>query len=263
MPRVLPSNPMHTPIRSASHGLFLATLLVMASCAATRRAKSVERSGFLAPDVELRAGVGEEPLLVFEHPAKSLAGYDAVLIDPVQVWYGDAAKRSGTSQEDLERLAVLLHDSMRVALESDFKIVREPGPTTLRVRVALTDADAARPIGNTITTFIPQARRLSVIGGKFTNVRVWTGAASVEGEVLDSITGERLMAAIDRRVGTKSPAGAWERWDDVEQAFEFWAHRVRRRMQGLGAEAGGREQEELPPPNQLDSAPGESPSSRP
>ena len=221
---------MHTLFYSA---LIAILTLCCTACRATRQAEEVERSGFLGPEVELRPGSGKAPLWVFETPVGSLAGYTRLIIDPVQVWYGDAARRSGTSEEDCEQLARALHDALLDALSPDYEIVVEPGPGTLRLRAALTDADAARPLGNTITTFVPSLRRPAVLLGRFANVRVWTGAASVEGEVLDAITGERLMAAIDRRIGTKSPAGAWSKWSDARSAFEVWAQQVSDRMARL------------------------------
>jgi len=42
----------------------------------------------------------------------------------------------------------------------------------------------------------------------------------------DSESGEVLFAAMDRRVGTRL-GGGWKSWTDAEQAFRYWAEKVR------------------------------------
>ena len=45
----------------------------------------------------------------------------------------------------------------------------------------------------------------------------------VEGEMLDSVTGVRLAAGIDRRVGGASFEGQFDKWDDIKDSFDTWA----------------------------------------
>ncbi len=56
------------------------------------------------------------------------------------------------------------------------------------------------------------------------------GKAGVEGDITDSLTGVRLMGAVDERQGTKAIRGGFGKWSDVEQAFDFWAERLRGRL---------------------------------
>ena len=53
--------------------------------------------------------------------------------------------------------------------------------------------------------------------------------AQVEMEFLDAATGERLAAAIDRRVGGKSLKGKFDKWDDAKDSFDYWAKRMHTR----------------------------------
>jgi hypothetical protein len=55
-----------------------------------------------------------------------------------------------------------------------------------------------------------------------------TGEAATEMEVLDSVSGERLAAAVDRRQGGKMVFRG--KWEDTRQAFDFWAKRFRERL---------------------------------
>ena len=69
-----------------------------------------------------------------------------------------------------------------------------------------------------------------IVFGTHTSV----GLIQIEAELLDSQSGERLAAGIDRRAGTK----AWRtkfsgRWVDVREAFDWWAHRLQTRLAEL------------------------------
>jgi hypothetical protein len=46
--------------------------------------------------------------------------------------------------------------------------------------------------------------------------------------MLDSVTGERLAAAVDKRQGGKGVFRG--KWEDTKEAFDFWAKRFRQRL---------------------------------
>jgi len=83
---------------------------------------------------------------------------------------------------------------------------------------------------DTLSSIVPQLRMLS--GGKSlaTGVSLFTGSASVEAKATDGDTGALLVAAVDRRGGTKSLSGVTNSWNDVEQAYRFWAEKLRYRL---------------------------------
>lgn len=62
------------------------------------------------------------------------------------------------------------------------------------------------------------------------------GTAAIEAELLDSVTGEVLMAAVDRRGGGRSfeglgvEEGAQNPWSHVEKAFQYWSDRFSQRI---------------------------------
>jgi hypothetical protein len=66
--------------------------------------------------------------------------------------------------------------------------------------------------------------------------RLLVGAAAVELEITDSLSGRRLAAAVDERWGTKAMRGGILEWSDAKEAFDYWAKRLRKRL----AEESGR-----------------------
>ena len=63
-----------------------------------------------------------------------------------------------------------------------------------------------------------------------TGVSLFTGSASAELKVTDTTAGTILMEAVDRRGGTKSLSGVTNEWNDVEEAYRFWAEKLRYRF---------------------------------
>ncbi len=60
--------------------------------------------------------------------------------------------------------------------------------------------------------------------------QLFVGRAGIEGEVVDALTGIQLFAAVDRRTGTKDLEGSTDTWHDVQEAFDYWAQRIRSRL---------------------------------
>jgi hypothetical protein len=71
-----------------------------------------------------------------------------------------------------------------------------------------------------------------------TGTAAFVGKAGVEAEIQDSMSEERLAAAVDRQVGQKRLEGVTNTWDDVNQAFDYWSERLRMRLAELRAGRG-------------------------
>ena len=93
-----------------------------------------------------------------------------------------------SDEDDEEHLTQAFEKRLRNALEDDFEIVGEPRPETLRIRAAITEAD-------------PSWVWLNIVGVILV-VPPDMGGISAEVEVLDALTGERLIAMTARRDGT-------------------------------------------------------------
>ena len=156
----------------------LAAFLALAACSAqtTRQAPSVKPSGFLGDYSRLKPGGPGRALLVYRAPDANFAAYDQVLLDPVTVWRAPGASDT-VSREDLQRLADLLQGTLASRLRTYYVMVRSPGPTTLRIRAALTEATPS----STTMDVISQVGPISGTAGKMkemaTGTPAWAGAA--------------------------------------------------------------------------------------
>jgi Protein of unknown function (DUF3313) len=214
-------------------------LLWLGGCASTQEAKSVEKSGFLGDYSMLREGErstmsessADQALWIYKNPAAEWSKYKKIQLDPVTLWTSQKdSQLKDVSAADRQRLAGLLWAKLDEALRKDYEIVNEPGPDVLRVQVAITEASESSVALDTVTSIIPQTRMLSGMKSLATGVSAFTGSASVEGKMTDGGTGALLAAAVDRRGGTKSLSGVTNSWNDVEEAYRFWAEKLRYRL---------------------------------
>jgi hypothetical protein len=62
--------------------------------------------------------------------------------------------------------------------------------------------------------------------------RVSVGRVSIEGEIDDSVSGERMVAFMTSKGGRRFFSGlnAYKKWGDVQAAFRSWAKNFRERL---------------------------------
>ena len=60
----------------------------------------------------------------------------------------------------------------------------------------------------------------------------FTGSAGLEVEMLDSVSGVRLAAAVDRRTGGKitGKVDKFSGWWTIKNSLDFWANQMRERL---------------------------------
>ena len=216
---------------------FVALLMVgLAGCSATEQSQpnTVAKTGFLGDYSQLKPGTKDQALLVYVNPNVNWKLYHSVLIEPVQVW--DAPNRQASAQDE-KMLSSYYYNMLKQDLSKHFKIVHEAGPGVMTLRVALTDATTATPVLRTMSVVVPSAHILTEVGNLATGSYAFVGSAQSEGEVLDSVTGERLAAAVDRRSGGMSLDNAdVSEWGDAKKVMDYWAQRVDQRLVELRSE---------------------------
>lgn len=184
-----------------THGILILALL-LGACGSTKN------SGFLTDYSRLEPDEQYPGDLTWEKPGVDLRIYDRLLIDPVVVIVDEDSKAAALGEEVLRKVASAYSRILRETIAPYYTVVTEPGPTVLRLRIAITDVEPALesaedPLG------------------------VSVGHAAMEAEMTDSVTGEQLAAAVDRMAGSSAGTGdVPEEWRHVEGAFIEWANRI-------------------------------------
>jgi hypothetical protein len=177
--------------------------------------KEVKHTAFLSDYSKLQKESGSSLRYVNE---AAVDKYSTFIIDPVKVVYREdvKAKDKLTEQQETDLTNYMYRKLVEAVQGAGKKIGNEPGPGVARVRVALTDADSTNFIN-----ILPQA---SLLG-------VGIGGASMEAEVVDSVTGEQIGAVIDSDKGGRIPFTNLGTWTAAKKVMDDWAERFQKRLE--------------------------------
>lgn len=200
--------------------------VLITGCARTYQARYVETTDFLDDYSILEEDRDDDALLSYWKKGINWANYTKVIIEPVIIRKTPDSELNHITHVENNRLKDLFEYRVRQALKKKFKLVNKPGSDTLRIQLAITDAETSTLLLDQFTTLYPSARTLSVLKRLATGTESYVGKASIERKITDSETGELLMASADARAGGKTLVGSFNSWDDVEQAYIYWASQL-------------------------------------
>ncbi len=202
-------------------------------------------SGFLGSDYALLKPAGQganapsivgnqqqQAALAYIAPGVNFSQYNKVIIAPVTYW---ADSDSTLSADQQQTLCNYFYDVLVQSFSRNYTLVNDPGPGTVRLQVALTDATAATPGLRTISVVVPQAHALNIIKMGLTGTYAFVGSATGMAKMTDSVSGQLLAAWADQRFGTAAVRNAtvWQ-WGDAENAMNYWANGLDQRFVTLG-----------------------------
>lgn len=219
-------------------GILAAGLIVggLTSCSTTKRVSMSEKdfSGFLGDYSLLQKGTDDEANYLYIDKNAPWKTYTKVCILPVELWKSEDPQSpfGKMSKENQQILVNLYHTAMANEIHKSLEIVAQPGPNTLVVHTAVTEARKCKPVLNLISSVVPQAFVISLGKQLITGTGTGVGAVRIEMYCTDGVTGQRVAEAVDARAGTK----AWRTkfdgtWGDVKLAFDFWAERFTKRLE--------------------------------
>ena len=204
---------------------------MLAACA-TQQARKTSTTTFLGDYSMLKEGGDGRALLLYINPEADFKAYNAILMDPVKLYASGKHEMENLTPEDRTRILNYADAAIRKQLVKDYTLVDAPGPGVMHLRVAITEAEDANVTLDTISTIVPIGLALSALSELATGEWGFTGSVGVEAEMLDSVSGQRLFAAVDRRTGGKVTGkfDKFNNWRTVQDAFDYWAKKLRERL---------------------------------
>jgi len=142
-------------------------------------------------------------------------------MDEVVFFFNTDSDYNGIHPSEIQELSKTFH-SIFVETFGDL-LTDTPGPDVARMRLAVTDIKPSNPVTSTMTTVVPAGLAVSMVKRGATGEYTGIGSASAEMEFLDSVTNERIAAAIDKAPGGKLDAG---KMSPAKSAFKYWAKRL-------------------------------------
>jgi hypothetical protein len=144
--------------------------------------------------------------------------YSTFIIDPVKVVLVSKAKAEGKlTDKQLTDLTNYMYSKIVDAVHgAGKKVDNQPAAGVARIRVALTDIEKTSAIN-----IIPQA---SLLGAGI-------GGASMEAEVVDSVTGEQIGAVVESGKGGRIPFTNLGDWSAAKSVINGWTDRFQKRLE--------------------------------
>jgi hypothetical protein len=215
--------------------LVIAITLRAQDAAKQQAADSREVSGFLGDYSGLVPDAKNGDLLLYEKDPNVLKKYNKFLFDPVTIYLLPEAQGRGIDPDDLERLAQYFHKAVTDELTKSgrYEIVTTPGPDVLELNVAITNVEPTGGKKNAAVQGAATAATIGVAPGASLLVpRLSVGKVGIEGEMLDSTSGDRMVAFITSKGGRRWFSGlkGFKKWADIEAAFRSWAKEFRQRL---------------------------------
>jgi hypothetical protein len=202
-----------------------------------QEAESKEVSGFLGDYSGLYPDPKNGDLLVYEKSKDALKNYRKFILDPVTVYLLPEARDRGIDADDLDRLARYFTDAITDELiGGGYEVVTEPGPGVLELQIAITNVEPTGGKKNAALKAGTTAASVTVAPGVGLLVpRLSVGKIGIEGEGIDSVSGERMVAFVTGKGGRRWFSGfnAYKKWGDIEAAFRTWAKNFRKRLDQL------------------------------
>jgi hypothetical protein len=154
---------------------------------------------------------------------QNLRSYFAIIVDPIEVYVATDADASKISEDGRVALTNYFQHALINAVSDAFPVVNEPSPLTLRLRTAIVGVDVGGEVAaaDTPADSKPLGRALNI------------GKVGVEMELVDSKTGDRIAAMVDKtNLGEGAEVGAAnfsrvQKFAAAREAFDEWASRVR------------------------------------
>jgi hypothetical protein len=192
-------------------------------------------SGFLGDDyAKLGPDAGNSDWLIYFKDPNVLRQSNTFLLEPVKVFLVPEAQQRDVNPDDLTKLADYFTKAMREQLEAGhYDLVTEPGPGVILLRFAITNVEPNGNKTNAVVSGTAAVATHAVAPGAGELVpRLKVGRVSVEGEMVDSASGEVEMAFMTSKSGRRFFSGlkAFEKWGDIDAAFRSWAKNFRQRL---------------------------------
>jgi hypothetical protein len=193
-------------------------------------------SGFLGDSYsKLQPDPGNGDWLTYFKTPDVLKNSDTFILEPVKVYLVPEAQQRDIPQEQLDKLSEYFTKAMTDELAAGhYKLVTEPGPGVMKLQFAITNV---QPNGNKKNMVATGATDAALYGATPPGTgmlvpRLTVGRVSIEGEMVDSTSGEVEMAFMTSKSGRRFFSGlkAFQKWGDIDAAFRGWAKNFRARL---------------------------------
>jgi len=194
--------------------LILLAIVLMALQSGCGGGKEHIKTGFLSDYAKLQKDSESSMRYVNEG---ALSGYSGFIVDPVKVvFHGGSKSKDKLTEQQITDLTNYTHTKIVEAVQgAGKKVAYQPAAGVARIHVALTDMEKSSAV-----SILPQA---SLLGAGI-------GGASMEAEVVDSMTRKQIGAVVQSGKGGRIPFTNLGDWTAAKSVIDGWAKRFQDRL---------------------------------
>lgn len=181
-----------------------------------------------------------------------LKQYDKILIERIHVTLKPGTEGTDVDPTDLKMLFDYFHNALVKALQPQMQVVDQPGPSVLRMRIALTDLVPTGVGESVLGTAVPYGfvaeAASGVSTGRPAGSTPYLGETGIEVQFRDGATGQILGECRDTQIGRKYAAdldssvtgaaqtwvggylNSFTNWSYAKDAFDKWAAITAKRL---------------------------------
>ena len=199
---------------------FLAVLMLVSSAAAVAQ-RSVGDKDFSGWLENYETLVFNEKRNAFIFSNKERVGaYHSVLLEPIELFSATGKADKARASEAMEYLT----EGVKAMLNEKGIAATQPGPGVARLKLAITGVEKSKEE--------LKAHNLIPVSAIFRGAQAASGnvatyiATMFEGEAVDSVSGERIMAIVTKGISeTKKRSGDELTFEDIKPTLDLWLER--------------------------------------
>lgn len=192
-------------------------------------------SGFLQPAPTLKPISDMKGVWHWNKPGLNFKNYNKILLEDIEIFIAPDSEYKGINANQMKALSDGMRAIMIEALEPDYPVVSKPGPGVMVGRIAITNVHLGKEkhqIGQYSPIGLLFGGAKKVAGKSKTNFSL--SNASVEAEMLDSQSGDRIAVRLDIKP-LRSMEGETKEmsWNAIEESLKVYGKRFRERTEKL------------------------------
>lgn len=154
-----------------------------------------------------------------------LKDYKAIVFSPIEVWMDPESGYKGVDPNELKLITDYFLQQLQEKLGKNFEIVEKDGPNVMNLRIAITGMKKTRP-KRELYDLIPVKLVWNVGSAAYRKVageHMNAYQATVEMEIRDTQSGDRLVAAMDKHSVNKATEKGEDTWAPLQKVLDYWA----------------------------------------
>ncbi len=161
-----------------------------------------------------------------------LKDYKAIVFSPIEVWMDPESGYQGVDPNELKLITDYFLGQLQEKLGKNFEIVEKDGPNVMNLRIAITGVQKTRP-KREVYDLIPVKLAWNVGSAAYRKVagkHLDAYQATVEMEIRDTQSGDRLVAAMDKHSVNKTTEKGDDTWAPLQEVLDYWSDIISDRL---------------------------------